>query len=239
MGKRIIPQRRGKGSPTYEAKNSGTQSRYAPISPAERETKREAQIVGLFKESGRDTILMQVVFDDGATETTIAPEGVFVGQRLNYGKEAPIEIGNAVFLSKVPEGSPICNIELVAGDGGKLVRSTGGYAMVMTKDERHAFLKLPSGKTIKVGLECRATIGNVSGSGRPEKPLVKAGAAHHRFKARSRMYPRVRGVAMNPLNHPFGGSAHHAGKSKSTARNAPPGRKVGAIASSRTGRRQK
>ncbi len=111
--------------------------------------------------------------------------------------------------------------------------------MVMTKDERHAFLKLPSGKTIKVGLECRATIGNVSGSGRPEKPLVKAGAAHHRFKARSRMYPRVRGVAMNPLNHPFGGSAHHAGKSKSTARNAPPGRKVGAIASSRTGRRQK
>lgn len=239
MGKRIIPQRRGRGSPTYEAKHSGVRARYVKIDDVQSNDVRLGQVVDLMKESGRDSILMQVKFADNQSSWTIAPEGVFVGQVLSYGRKAPVEVGNCLFLSDVPEGSPICNVELIAGDGGKFVRSTGSYAILVAKDAKTALLKLPSGKSAKVELSCRATIGNVSGSGRPEKPLVRAGANFMRHKARSRLYPRVRGVAMNPLNHPFGGSAHHAGKSKSTARNAPPGRKVGAIASSRTGRRQK
>lgn len=96
-----------------------------------------------------------------------------------------------------------------------------------------------SGKIKQIDLACRATIGCAAGGGRQEKPMVKAGTAFHLCKARKKWFPTVRGVKMNALDHPFGGSAHHAGKSKSTSRNAPPGRKVGAIASKRTGRIKK
>jgi large subunit ribosomal protein L2 len=92
---------------------------------------------------------------------------------------------------------------------------------------------------ITLPLNSRATIGNVSCGGRTEKPFVKAGNKFHAMRAKRKFYPWVRGVAMNAVDHPFGGAQHHPGKSKSTSRNAPPGRKVGAIASTRTGRRKK
>ena len=111
--------------------------------------------------------------------------------------------------------------------------------MLITKDAKKATVKLPSKKLVNLPLNVRATIGNVSCGGRGEKPFVKAGNKFHAMKAKKKLYPRVRGVAMNALDHPFGGAQHHPGKSKSTARNAPPGRKVGSIASKRTGRRKK
>lgn len=109
----------------------------------------------------------------------------------------------------------------------------------MAKDNKNATIKMPSGNMIKLPLDVRATIGNVSCGGRQDKPMVKAGNKFYAMKAKKKMWPRVRGVKMNAVDHPFGGASHHPGKSKSTSRNAPPGRKVGAIASTRTGRRKK
>ncbi|MFA4907991.1 MAG: 50S ribosomal protein L2, partial [archaeon] len=150
-----------------------------------------------------------------------------------------ITVGNIMALQELPEGCPIFNIERIPGDGGSLVRASGLYGLVMSKEKNRVFVKLPSGKIIALNPAARATIGCSAGGGRKEKPMVKAGTAHMLAKARGRAYPVVRGVAMNPPSHPFGGSQHHPGKSKSTARSAPPGRKVGAIASKRTGRRKK
>ncbi len=136
-------------------------------------------------------------------------------------------------------GGPGFNIERIPGDGGSLVRASGLYALVMSRERNRVFVKLPSGKMIALNPMARATIGCSAGGGRKEKPMMKAGTAHFLAVARGRAYPVVRGVAMNPPSHPFGGSQHHPGKSKSVARGAPPGRKVGAIASKRTGRRKK
>lgn len=156
MGKRIIPQRRGRGSPTYEAKHGGIKARYVKLNEAQWKGVLAGQVVDLMKESGRDTILMKTVFSDGQSSWTIAPESVFVGQALLYGHDASVSVGNCLFLSDIPEGSPVCNVELIAGDGGKLVRSTGGYAILVAKDAKTALLKLPSGKSVKVGLSCRS-----------------------------------------------------------------------------------
>jgi large subunit ribosomal protein L2 len=111
--------------------------------------------------------------------------------------------------------------------------------LIVSKDKNRAFIKMPSGKSVTLDLRGRATIGCVSCGGRGEKPFIKAGRKHHAMKAKKRQWPRVRGVAMNPVDHPFGGAQHHAGKSKSTSRHAHAGRKVGAIASKRTGRKKK
>ncbi len=239
MGKKLLSQRRGKGSPTFLARGAEIDAQYALADAVQKESKVRGEVVGLIKESGRNNIIAQVLLDNGLKQFVIAAEGIALGQKIEQGKEATIEIGNVLFLKNIPEGCPIFNIEKTPGDGGTLAKGTGIYGFIVTKDSGKAFVKLSSGKTIKLGMENRATIGNSAGGGRREKPFVKAGARFHAFRARNRKYPRVRGVAMNAVDHPFGGSQHHAGKSKSTSRHAPPGRKVGAIASSRTGRRKK
>ena len=155
------------------------------------------------------------------------------------GKTGEIAIGNILPLADIPEGCPIFAVETKPGDGGMMIRSSGLYGLIVTKDKSKAFIKMPSGKTKPADLRGRATVGCVSCGGRPEKPMIKAGKRFHAMKAKSKPYPSVRGVAMNPVSHPFGGSQHHAGKSKSTSRHAAPGRKVGAIASKRTGRKKK
>ena len=100
-------------------------------------------------------------------------------------------------------------------------------------------IKLPSGKNILVNGRCRATVGEVAGGGRKEKPFLRAGTRHHAMRASGRVYPRMRGIAMAVVYHPFGGGRHqHPGKSTSTSRNAPPGRKVGLIAPRKTGRKR-
>jgi large subunit ribosomal protein L2 len=98
-------------------------------------------------------------------------------------------------------------------------------------------VKLPSGKIVSLPSRCRATIGIVAGAGRIEKPFLRAGRKWHWMMSKGRYYPRVRGVAMNPVDHPFGGGAHqHPGKPTLVKRTSPPGKKVGLIAASRTGK---
>lgn len=236
MGKRIIAQRSGKGSHTFKAKHKGIEARYML---QQSDDLMKGEVTDLIKENGRHAIVAEITFNDGKKEFLPAAEGIYLGQKVQQGKGAAVELGNVSALGELPEGCPVFNIEKVAGDGGSLVRSSGSYALLMAKDSKKATVKMPSGDLLNFPLEVRATIGNISCGGRGEKPLVKAGNNFYLFKAKRKMYPRVRGVKMNAVDHPFGGASHKPGKSKSTSRNAPPGRKVGAIASSRTGRRKK
>jgi len=238
MGKRILVQRKGRGS-IFEAKPGKCKVGYAPLAALENKKYVKAQVTDIFDDPMHSAAVAEVVYENGIKAYHIAAEGLQKDREIFIGEEAKIEIGNVLPLSKIPEGCPIFAIEKMPNDGGKLVRSSGSYAFLITKDKNYAYVKLPSGKQIKLDLSCRATIGNASGGGRTEKPFVKAGKKYHYAKSRGKKYPVVRGVAMNPVSHPFGGSQHHPGKSKSVSRHAPPGRKVGHIASRRTGRRKR
>jgi large subunit ribosomal protein L2 len=237
MGKRIEVQRRGKGGPVWTARQKGRPSSY-PGTEKGKELEK-GQIIEFSKEIARNALLARILMDADKEFYVIAAEGIFLGQEIEMGKNAELKIGNVLPLSAIPEGCPIFNIELRPGDGGKLVKSTGNYSLLVSKTGKFAGIRLPSGQTKEVLADCRATIGNVACGERSEKPFIKAGAKYHYMRAKSRPWPVVRGVAKNAVDHPFGGAQHHAGKSKSVSRNAPPGRKVGAIASSRTGRRKK
>ena len=239
MGKRLRQQRRGKGTSTFKAKGRGIEAKYVSLNERQRKDFLQGQVVDLLRESGRSSVLALIELEDGSTNYVIAAEGMAVGQSVMFGKNAEIAIGNVLPLASIPDGCPIFGIEKEPGDGGKLVKGTGVYAILVSKDKRNAYVKLPSGQTTPLNQDNRATIGCSAGGGRKEKPMVKAGTRFHFMAARSRHYPGLRGVAMNPPDHPFGGSQHHTGKSKSVSRHAPPGRKVGSIASKRTGRRKK
>ncbi|MEM1767969.1 MAG: 50S ribosomal protein L2, partial [Desulfurococcaceae archaeon] len=117
------------------------------------------------------------------------------------------------------------------------VRASGTYAVILSKSGGKTQIQLPSGKIIEVSSEARAMIGVIAGGGRPEKPLLKAGFSYHKWRVKARKYPRVRGLAMNPVSHPHGGG-RHVGRPTTVARNTPPGRKVGHISARRTGRRK-
>jgi len=125
------------------------------------------------------------------------------------------------------------------GDCGTFARCSGNYATIVNHlpDEGLTRIKLPSGAKKLVSTFCRGTVGIVAGGGRIEKPILKAGRAHHKYKAKRAEWPIVKGVAMNPVEHPFGGGNHqHIGKPSTVSRYAPAGRKVGLIAARRTGR---
>ncbi len=239
MSKRIDSQRRGKGGPAFRARKRGKESRYISIEESKGKLLR-GQVVDLLKEPGRNTIIAKISLGEGKEFFTIAPEGLFIGSEIEMGEKAGIETGNILPLKSIPEGCPVFNIELKPGDGGAIARSTGIFALVVSKDSENALIKLPSGKTKSLPIESRATVGCASGGERKEKPFVKAGKKLMQMKAKGgRLFPVTRGVAKNASSHPFGGEQHHAGKSKSVSRHAPPGRKVGQIASKRTGRKKR
>jgi large subunit ribosomal protein L2 len=196
-------------------------------------------VTAILDERGRSAPLAQVKMAGDRYAYLPAVAGMAVGQQVSIGAGAQAVGGNVLSISDIPEGTRICNIELRPGDGGKLVRASGTSAVLFSKANGRAILKLPSGKNILVSERCRATVGEVAGGGRREKPFLTAGARHHAMRASGRVYPRMRGIAMAVVYHPFGGGRHqHPGKSTSTSRNAPPGRKVGLIAPRKTGRKR-
>lgn len=240
MGRRTQTQRAGKGSPTYRSlKNALAVARYIDFDEKQRSGRVVAEVLRLKADTGHSGVLAEMVLEDGRKCFVLAAEGIFEGEKVEFGEKAEISIGNVLPLNALPEGCPVFAIELSPGDGGKIVRSSGLYALVMAKEKKTVLLKMPSGKMVSVNSDSRATIGCSSGGARTEKPFVKAGAKFFAQKAKHKKYPRVRGVAMNPVSHPHGGGAHHVGRSKSISRHAPPGAKAGAIASKRTGRKKK
>ena len=238
MGKRILQRRRGKAGIQFRAPSKG---KIAPVRYPKLGTDSEGsgRVMAILDERGRSAPLAQIRYGENRFTYLPAVAGMEVGGEVAMGTVAAPMAGNILPLSRVPEGTRVCNIELRPGDGGRLVRASGTSAVVFSKAEGRAMLKLPSGKSILVDQQCRATIGEVAGGGRSEKPFLTAGARHHAMRASGRVYPRMRGIAMAVVYHPFGGGRHqHPGKSTSTSRNAPPGRKVGLIAPRKTGRKR-
>ncbi|RNJ25884.1 50S ribosomal protein L2 [Halosegnis longus] len=236
MGRRIQGQRRGRGGPTFRAPSHRYKADLSHRTIEDGDVV-SGTVVDIEHDPARSAPLAAVEFEDGDQRLVLASEGVAVGDTLQVGVSAEIAVGNTLPLAEIPEGIPICNVERQPGDGGKFARASGVNATLMTHDRNVTVVQLPSGEVRRLSPEARATIGAVAGGGRTEKPFVKAGNKHHKMRARGTKWPNVRGVAMNAVDHPFGGGGRqHPGKPKSVSRNAPPGRKVGDIASRSTGR---
>lgn len=171
----------------------------------------------------------------------VAPEGISVGQTLVFGENADLKVGNCTQLKNIPEGSYVSMVEKKPYDGGRFAKSCGTYAIVVfhNRDAHTTTLKLPSGEKVSVNADARAFIGIIAGGGKDDKPLLKAGAAYHKYKALNKVWPKTRGVAMNPVDHPHGGGNHqHIGHPSTVSRHAPPNKRVGLVGARRTGRKK-
>ncbi len=239
MGRRVLVQRKGRGTTQWRSPKHKkiAQARHPKWAPGKTYVGR---ITALYHEPGRGAPLAEVRYE-GETKLhyMIAPEGAYVGQPVECGEDAALARGNTLMLQHIPEGTPIYNIEIQPGDGGKLVRSSGLAGTIVSIDATKAIVRLPSRQQKALSPRCRATIGIVAGGGRPEKPFLKAGAVFHHVSAKARKWPVVRGAAMNACSHPHGGGSHQSpGRPTTVSRHAPPGRKVGNIAARRTGRKK-
>jgi len=167
----------------------------------------EATVRAIEYDPGRSARLALLEYQDGEKTYIIAPSGLQVGAKLVSGPAAPPELGNSLPLRTVPVGLPIHNIEMIPGRGAQMVRSAGGAATLMSRDEGYAQVRLPSGEIRRVNENCYATIGQVGNTEHENVVLGKAGRSRHRG-----IRPINRGVSRNPVDHPNGGGA---GKSKS------------------------
>jgi large subunit ribosomal protein L8e len=245
MGRVIRAQRKGAGgifkSHTKHRKGA---AKLRAVDYAERHGFIKGVVKEIIHDPGRGAPLARVVFRDPyryklKTETFIAPEGMFTGQFVYCGQKASLQIGNVLPVGAMPEGTVVCNVEEKVGDRGSLARSSGNYATVVSHnvDTKKTRIKLPSGAKKVLSSASRAVVGIVAGGGRIDKPMLKAGRAYHKYKVKRNSWPIVRGVAMNPVEHPFGGGNHqHIGKPSTVSRYKSAGRKVGLIAARRTGR---
>ena len=233
MGKRIPAQRRGRGSSTYK----NPSHRHKAPNTLPKVHKATAVVEDLIHNPGHQSPLAILRLDDGSKAHLPAPDGLAVGDEINVG-EGEATLGSVLPLGMIPEGRFIYNIESNPGDGGKFCRSAGNRAVVVTRGAKPVVVQLPSGKFKNFDPACRAAIGTVAGGGIKDKPIVKAGKKHHMLRSKGTYWPVVRGVAKNPVDHPFGGGQkQHTGRPKTVARGAPPGAKVGSIAAKRTGKR--
>lgn len=245
MGKVIRGQRKGKGTIfTAHTRLRKGAVKLRKLDYAEKHGYIKGVVKEIMHESGRGAPLIKVQFQNAYrykrdTELMVAAEGLYEGMFLYCGAKAALTVGNVVPLSAVPEGTVVCNIEARPGDRGCFARCSGDYAVVVTHDEDKGVskLRLPSGGKKSVKSSCRAMIGIVAGGGRTDKPMLKAGRAFHKYKVKRNEWPKVRGVAMNPVEHPHGGGNHqHIGHPSTTKRICSAGQKVGLIAARRTGR---
>jgi large subunit ribosomal protein L2 len=239
MGKRILVQRKGRGTQQWRS------PRHKKIAPARHpkwapDKTYVGKIIRLVHEPGRGAPLAEIDYEGvQKLHYMVAPEGSYIGQEIECGEDAQLANGNTLMLEHIPEGTPIFNIEGSPGDGGKFVRSSGLTATIVSTDENKSMVRLPSGTQKAFSPRCRATIGIVAGGGRPEKPFLKAGAVWHHTRGKARKWPVTRGAAMNAASHPHGGGSHQSpGRPTTVSRNAPPGRKVGNIAARRTGKKK-
>jgi len=225
MGKPIIPQRRGKGGSTYRSPSH----RHKGVPRYPKGFTGEGVIEDIIHAPGRSTPMAEVKFD-GKKGLILAPEGLRVNQKIFIGSGSPIELGNALPLEEIPEGTLVHNIEARPGDGGKYAKGAGTSATVITRGKK-VIVQMPSGAFKNFDSKCMATIGVLSNSGRTDKPFAKAGNKHHAYRSKAKRNKKVKGIAMNSVNHPHGGGGHpHVGTQSSPSYNAPPGRKVGNLA---------
>lgn len=247
MGRVIKAQRKGSGSifKSHVVHRKGA-AKFRPLDYSERHGYIKGIVTDIVHDPGRGAPLAKVTFRcplyyKHRRELMIAAEGLYTGQFIYSGKKAKLCIGNILPVGQLPEGTIICNVEQKIADRGCLARASGNYAVIVAQNPEVSLtrVKLPSGAKKAIPSACRAMVGSVAGGGRDEKPLLKAGRAYYKYKAKRNSWPRVRGVAMNPVDHPHGGGNHqHIGHGATVRRDCPPGQKVGLIAARRTGRKR-
>ncbi|HEA46758.1 MAG TPA: 50S ribosomal protein L2 [Candidatus Pacearchaeota archaeon] len=232
MGKRIIQQARGHGSGTYRVRKKAFKHKigYLP------KLSGEGEVVKLFNSAGHSSPLGKIKHSEG-TFYVPAFKGMFEGQKISFeGKE--IKEGNILRLKDIPVKTQIHNIESRPGDGGVFVRGAGGSGTVNRIVGEEVYVLMPSKKEKKFHKNSRATVGVIAGSGRLDKPVLKAGKKFHIKKSKGKLWPRTSAVKVNVVDHPFGSGRGKNPKSKIAKRNAPPGKKVGLLRPRRTGKRK-
>lgn len=193
--------RNSKGRMTMRYIGGGHKQKYRVIDFKRNKDGVPATVKSIEYDPNRTARIALLYYADGAKSYIIAPNGLKEGDVISSGEGTAPEIGNTLLLKEIPLGTVIHNIELQPGKGAEMARSAGTYAQLISREgSKFALLKLPSGEVRKVLLTCRATIGAVSNADKMLQRMGKAGA--NRWKGRR---PRVRGVAMNPVDHPMGG----------------------------------
>jgi large subunit ribosomal protein L2 len=185
---------------TMRRRGGGHKRRYRVIDFRRNKIGVPGRVDSIEYDPNRSAFIALIVYADGDKRYIIAPLGLNVGASITAGPEALIEVGNALPLANIPLGSTIHNVELNPGRGGQLARSAGTEVQLLGRDEGRAQLRLPSGETREVLIQCMATIGKVGNVEHANVVIGKAGRS--RWLGRR---PKVRGVVMNPVDHPHGG----------------------------------
>jgi large subunit ribosomal protein L2 len=164
-----------------------------------------ARVLGIEYDPNRNARIALLEYEDKEKRYILAPLGLSVGESVSSGEDVDIKPGNALPMSSIPVGTLIHNVELEPGAGGKLARSAGAGVMLVAKEGRYGIVKLPSGEQRMIHLSCRATVGQIGNVDAKNVSLGKAGKKRHLGRR-----PRVRGVVMNPCDHPHGGGEGRA-----------------------------
>jgi len=197
--------RNNKGKMTVRQRGGGHKRKYRLIDFKRNKDNMPAEVLTIEYDPNRSAYISLVQYEDGEKRYIIAPDKIKVGDKLLSGENALPEVGHAMFLSNIPLGSSIHAIEMVPGKGAALARSAGTYGVLVSREGKYAIVKLPSGEVRKVLMTCKATIGTTSNPDHGQQVSGKAGRS--RWLGRR---PRVRGVAMNPVDHPMGGGEGRA-----------------------------
>jgi len=197
--------RNSEGKMTMRYMGGGHKQKYRIIDFKRDKEGIPAKVKSIEYDPNRTARIALLFYADGEKRYIIAPQGLKEGMELFSGKGVAPDVGNALYLSEIPFGTIIHNIELRPGQGGKMARSAGSYAQLMTREGKFAVVKMPSGETRMILQTCKATIGIVSNSDHSLEVSGKAGRS--RWLGRR---PRVRGVVMNPVDHPMGGGEGRA-----------------------------
>ena len=200
IGKHSTGGRNNLGRITSRSKGAGHKQKYREIDFYRKKDNLKAKIERIEYDPNRSAHVALIKYEDGLMSYILAPNKIKIGDEVVSGKNKEIEIGNCMPLSDIPTGTDIHNIELNPNGGGKLVRSAGSSAQISGMDENYCIIKLSSGEIRKIINTARATIGSVSNTDHQNIKIGKAG--RNRWKGRR---PSVRGVAMNPVDHPHGG----------------------------------
>ena len=165
-----------------------------------------ARVERLEYDPNRTAHIALVLYADGERRYIIAPKGLTVGSEIVSGSDSAIKVGNCLPLRNIPVGTTICCVELFPGKGAQIARAAGSYAQLIAREGEYAQVRMRSGEVRRIGIECRATIGTVSNDDHNLEELGKAGATRWRG-----VRPTVRGVVMNPVDHPHGGGEGRTG----------------------------
>ena len=235
MGKRIISRRRGAGTSRYR---SPSHRHHGAIYHPTPSLVGEGKVVSIVPAPGRTAPVAEVRAPNGGLVRTLAIAGLATGDAIAF-HQGRVDRGAILALKEIPDGSLVSNLEVKPFDGGRLVRAAGTSALVVAHTGKEVTVQLPSGAFKTFLATCRAQVGAVAGGGRTERPIVKAGKKYWVTRSLARPYFKVRGIAMNPVSHPFGGGAHqHVGRPSTVSSGTWPGAKVGRFSRSKSRRRR-